>query len=137
MPLDRPGEVGHFVGVIGEGIGAGPLLELEFRFVGRDVLERDLVLDREAPGLAGKVGDGDAIVENVVDPAKPVRTGLDVEACVQQPLVVAVARTQHHPMLAKPHRGGVGVGREMPYCQDGHARSDRRSVCSTIRPRPR
>ena len=115
MPLDRPSEVGQFLRVIGEGIGARPLLELEFRFVGRDVLERDGVLDAEAAGLADKVGDGDAIVENVVDPAKPVRTGLDVEACVQQPLVVAVARTQHHPMLAEPHGDGIGVGREMPH----------------------
>ena len=34
MPLDRAGEVGHFLRVIGERIGAGPLFELEFRFVG-------------------------------------------------------------------------------------------------------
>ena len=80
MPLDRPGEVGHFFRVIGERIISGSVFEQEFRLVDRDVLERDVVLDLEAPGLSGKVGDRDAIVEDVVNPAKPVRTRLDLEA---------------------------------------------------------
>ncbi len=41
VPLDRPGEVGHFLRVIGERIISGSVLEQEFRFVDRDMLERD------------------------------------------------------------------------------------------------
>ena len=75
VTLDRPGEVGHFFRVVGERIISGSVLEQEFRFVDRDMLERDIVLDLEAPGLADEVGDRNAIVEDVVNPAKPVRTG--------------------------------------------------------------
>ena len=77
MPLDRPGEIGHFIRVVGERIISGSVFEQEFRFVERDMLQCDVVLDLEPPGLPGKVGDGDAIVEDVVNPAKPVRTRLD------------------------------------------------------------
>src|SRR5208337_725483 len=44
-------------------------------------------------------------------------------ARLEKTLVVAVARAQHHAMLAKPHRRSIGVGRQMLYCEDGHASS--------------
>ena len=120
--LDRPGEVGQFVRVIGERIVSGSVLEQEFRFLDRDMLERDGALDFETPGLAGEVGNRNAIVEDVVNPAEPVRTRRDLEARMEQPLIVAVARAQHHPMLAEPHRRCIGIGREMSYRENGHAR---------------
>ena len=123
MPLDRPGEVGHFFRVIGEWIILGFVLEQEFRLVERDVLERDVVLDLEAPGFSGKVRDRNAIVEGVVDPAKAVRTRLNLEARFEKPLIVAVAWAEHHSVLAQAHGRGIGIGREMSYREDGHARS--------------
>ena len=54
MPLDRPGEIGHFFRIIGEGIGARSVFEQEVRLVGREVLKSDDVLDSETPGLPEK-----------------------------------------------------------------------------------
>src|SRR5208337_4532186 len=89
MPFDRPSEVRHFVRVIGERIESGSVFEQKFRFVERDVLERDVVLDDESPGLSDEVGNRNAIVEDIVNPAKPVRTGFDLEARLEKTLVVA------------------------------------------------
>jgi hypothetical protein len=77
------------------------------------VLQCDVVLDLQAPGLSGKVGNRDTIVEDVVNPAKPVRTRLNLEARFEKPLIVAVARAEHHPMLSQAHGRGIGIGREI------------------------
>jgi hypothetical protein len=58
-----------------------------------------------------------------LNPAKPVRPRLDLEARLQKPLVVAVARAQHHSMLAKPHRGFVRIGGHMFDGENRHERS--------------
>ena len=120
MPLDRPGEVGHFFRVIGEWIISGSVLEQEFRLVERDVLERNGVLDLEAPGFSDKVRNRNAIVEDVVDPTKPVRTRLNLEGRLEKPLIIAVARAEHDPMLTQAHGRSIGVGREMFHSQNRH-----------------
>ena len=120
MPLDRPGEIGQFLRVIGEGVDARPLLELKFRSVGRNVLEYDAVLDAEA-WVSRQSRRWRRNCRKHRGSSEAGAAGIDVEACIQQPLVVAVARTQHHPVLAKPNRGGIGVSREMPHRQDSHA----------------
>ena len=122
MPLDRPGEVGHFFRVIGERIISGSVFEQEFRLVDRDVLHGDGVLDLQAPGFSGKIRNRNAIVEDVVNPAKPVRTGRNLEARLEKPLIVAVARAEHHSVLAQAHGRCIGIGREMSYREDGHER---------------
>ena len=80
VPLDRSSEVGHFLRIVGKRVVASPILEHDPGFVQRDVLESDVALDSQASRLTPEVGDGDRIVEDVVDPSEPMRLGFDHES---------------------------------------------------------
>ena len=108
--LDRPRHVGQFLGRIREGKELRPRVDLAARLVVDDALDREPVLDRQRPRRAGKRSDGDAIVERIVQPAEPPRLRIDVKLRRQEPLIVPVARTHHHPMVAELDRPRVAVG---------------------------
>ena len=57
--------------------------------------------------------DRDAIAEHVVHPAQSTGSGVIDEPRFDQPLVIAVARAQHHAVLAERHRLLVAVGRDV------------------------
>ena len=65
---------------------------------------------RSSRGAAGEAGDGDAVAEDVVQPAQLDRRRGDLEPRLQDALVVPLARAEHHPMLAEGDRP-VGSGR--------------------------
>jgi hypothetical protein len=87
------------------------------------VFQRDIALDPKASRIPGEVRDRNAIVENVVNPAHALRSGFDVEGCLEKPLIIAVARAEHHPMLSQANWRAVGVGRDMFHSQNCHALS--------------
>jgi hypothetical protein len=55
------------------------ILEQDLGFFERDMFQRDVALDAEASGLPPEVGDGDGIVEDVVNPSEAMRLGFDFE----------------------------------------------------------
>jgi hypothetical protein len=87
------------------------------------VLQGDVALDPKAACVSGEVRDCDAIVEDVVNPAQAVGPWLDLERRIEKPLIVAVARAEHHPMLSEADGFGVGVGGNVFYSQNCHALS--------------
>ncbi len=113
VALDRAREIGHLVRVIGERVVARLLLKKNFRLVGRGVLQHDGVFDPQFERFALEGRDGDAVVEHVVYPAKPMRPRLNGETGAKEPLVVAVPGPQHHPVLAEPNRRVIGIGRDV------------------------
>ena len=59
--------------------------------------------------------------KRVVKPTQPPWLGFDVEFRCQEPLIVPVARTHHHPVVAKLDRPRVAVGGQMTDVQNGPA----------------
>ena len=55
----------------------------------------------------------DAVAEHVVQPAQRDRLRLDDQPRLDQPLIVAVARPEHHAMLAERDRLAVAIGRDV------------------------
>ena len=62
----------------------------------------------------------DAIAERVVDPVEMGRLGRDAKPRVDQPLVIAVARPEHHAVLAERDRPAVAVGGDVANRENGH-----------------
>ena len=89
-------------------------------FEAHETLEADVI------GLPVKMHDADGIAEDVVDVADVDRLRLDDNRIVENVLIEAFARAQHHPMLAKTDGAGVAVAREMADGQKIHGRG-----CST------
>src|SRR5215469_14717389 len=58
-----------------------------------------------------------------MNPAKVHRLGGDRELAVEQLLIVAVAWTQHHAVLAERNRLLIAVGGDVPNLEDGHCDS--------------
>jgi hypothetical protein len=87
------------------------------------VLQLDIALDPKASRISREVHNRNAIVEDVVNPAHASGTGLDIEGRLEKPLIVAVARAEHHPMLSQANWRGIGVGRDMFHSQNCHAPS--------------
>src|SRR5690348_15861590 len=64
----------------------------------------------------------DAVAEHVMKPSDIHRFGGNGQLTVEQPLIMAVARPQHHAMFAECDRLLVAVGRDVADGQDRHFR---------------
>ena len=115
VALDHSSEVRHFFRVVGERIVPCSVLQQDFRPLERRVLQCKTALDPEARCTSREVRDCYTIVEDVVDPPQSLRAGLNIESCFDEPLIVAIARAQHHPVLSQPDGRGVRVGGDMFY----------------------
>src|SRR5216684_9320841 len=60
------------------------------------------------------------VAEGILDPPQIHRFGSDLELRFEQPLVMAFARTQHHPVLAEGDRLLVLIGGDMPDGENRH-----------------
>jgi hypothetical protein len=83
-----------------------------------------------------KAGDADAVAEHIMQPADLRWRGLDVEPCLDDPLVMAFAGAQQHPMLAEGDRLPVAVGRQVADIEDGDdgiSMGQARYACATGR----
>jgi hypothetical protein len=87
------------------------------------VFQRDIALDPKASCIFREVRNRNAIIEDVVNPAYALGSGFNIEGCVEKPLIIAVARAEHHPMLPQANRHDIGVGRDMFHSQNCHALS--------------
>jgi hypothetical protein len=58
----------------------------------------------------------------------PIRLGRDDQPGFDQPLVVAVARPKHHPVVAQGDRPAVAVGGDVTNRQNCHGVLDREST---------
>ena len=74
---------------------------------------------RSSLRLALERSQSDAIVERIVEPAKPLGPGLDDQLGEIRALVVPVARAHHQAMLAEFDRLLVPVDRHMADIQNG------------------
>ena len=119
--LDRTREIGHFLRPVGERIGPGIALHPEIGRVERQMVEQDIAVEGQRVRLLAEAGDGDAIAEHVVDPAQIHRLGRDPEPYVDQPLVIALLRPEHHPVLPEGDRMPVAVGRDVADRKPWHA----------------
>jgi hypothetical protein len=67
-----------------------------------------------------------------MDPVDPIRLGRDDQPGFDQPLVVAVARPKHHPVVAQGDRPAVAVGGDVTNRQNCHGVAGSRIDKSTL-----
>ncbi|MNT98735.1 hypothetical protein D3C72_2413840 [compost metagenome] len=67
-----------------------------------------------------EAGNGDAVAEDVMDPAQRGRLGPDGEAKALERLLHAVAGPQQHAVLAEADRPRIAVERLVPHLEQGH-----------------
>ena len=120
LPLDRAQQVGLLLGAVGKRIRPRVILELKIERQHHRVVESDRTVEAQFRRAAGKPRQRDAISEYVVNPAQVGRLRGNDEIGVEQPLVVAVPRPQHHAVLAERHRLLVPVGRHMMDGEEVH-----------------
>ena len=120
LPFDHAQQIRHLVGTVGERIPLGIFLDRKIERVGRRVVEANETLEAQLRCPAGKAGNRHAIAEHVVHPADIGRFRRDREAGVEQLLVIAVARPQHHAVLTEGNRLLVAVGGDVPNGDDAH-----------------
>ena len=112
-PLDAGEEVRQFLRRVGERIGPRKVLDLEIRRVRGRVIEMNAAFEAELGGLPGKPSNRNAIAEGIMKPPELRGIGLDAQSSVDQSLIVAVPRAEHHPMFTErngllvPIRGDV------------------------------
>src|ERR1700733_7974479 len=99
MAFDAGSEVRHLVGTVVDRKGPREFLDVD----GSDgrMLDADGALDAQLLCAPRKPGDPDVIAESVLNEAQAPRLRTDVEVRVDQALIVAVARSQHHPVLTE------------------------------------
>src|SRR5258705_6415977 len=71
----------------------------------------------------GKARDADAVTKHIMDIANIDWLGRNGERTIQNMLVEALARPEHHAMLAERHRLGVAIASQMANGQNIHASS--------------
>ncbi len=120
LALDQPQQIGHVLGAIGERVAQRMLLDLKIESVARRVVEPDHAFKAQLLRPAGEPSDRDAVAEDIVHPTKRGGFGSDDQPGVEQPLVIAVARPQHHAVLAKGDRLLVAVGGNVSHGDDRH-----------------
>src|ERR1700751_4410106 len=85
------------------------------------MVEANDTLDAQFLRASGEAGDRHAITKDVVYPADIGRFRRDDELGVEQFLVVAVARSQHHAVFAERDRLLVAVSGEVAHGDDEHS----------------
>ncbi len=65
-------------------------------------------------------GDGDGIVEYIMEPAKTNRVGQDAQAGPEELKVVTLPRPEHHAVLSESDRLGVTIHRDVAHRDERH-----------------
>ncbi len=74
-------------------------------------------------GPVGEMGGRHVIAENILRPGQLPRLGRDFDLGFEYLLVVVVARTQHHPVLAERDRLMIVIRRNVSDAENRHCRS--------------
>jgi hypothetical protein len=77
------------------------------------VVETNSAFEAKLRGPLCETGGRDMIAEDILCPGKVTRLGRDFELGFEYLLVVVVARTQHHTVLAKGDRSPIVICRDM------------------------
>ena len=101
-------------------MGPGKILDIGCAEVGRRVVETNGAFEAKLRGPVRETGGRDMIAEDILRPGKLARLGCDFEFGFEHLLVVVVARTQHHPVLAERDRLLIVVGRDVPDGENWH-----------------
>ena len=97
-------EVGPIFRRVGKRIGAGKIFYIGCAKVGRCVVETNIADKAKLAGPVCEMGGRYVIAKNIPHPGKLLRSGCDFELGLEYLLVVVIARTQHHPVLAERDR---------------------------------
>jgi hypothetical protein len=120
MTHHRPDQLGAVIIGIAERIRLRLALQRIVRQRRLQMLQRDGTVEAQLLGGVAERGDGDGVVEHVVEPAEVGGAGKDVESRSHQAKIVALAWAKHHPMLAERYRLTVTVSRQMADGEDRH-----------------
>ena len=96
------------------------ILELELERVDGRVIKPDPALEAKLLGSVREACDRDAVPKHIVHPMQRRRFGRDGDGGLDQPLVVAVARPEHDPMLTKCDWLAIAVGCDVADREDRH-----------------
>lgn len=106
LAADKRGEIVLLVRLV---VAEGPRAACRRRGQMPIMLDRDVALEVQLVGAAGKTRDGDAIAEHIVHPSQFRRLGRDLEAARNQPLVEAVAGAEQHAVFAEANLATIGI----------------------------
>jgi hypothetical protein len=120
VPFDETGKIGPILSPIVEGIGAGEFLDIAIDQAGRGMVKTNGAVETQGLCPTGKVRDGHVIAENVPDPTQFGRPWRNLELELQQPLIMAFQRPQHHPVLSKGDRLLILIRGDMPNRENRH-----------------
>ena len=84
------------------------------------MVEADVALEPKLGRLVREARDGDAVAEDIVDPPQSARRGIYLDPGVEEPLIIAVARPEHDPVLTEGDWLLVAVGRDVPDREKRH-----------------
>ncbi len=86
---------------VGKRMGSGKILDIGCAEASRGVVDTNGAFEAKLRGPVRETGGRDMIAEDILRPGQLARLGRDFELRFAHLLVVVVARTQHHPVLAE------------------------------------
>src|SRR5579862_9059971 len=100
------------------------------------MLNRHRTLEAEFGCSPVKSGDGDGVIERIMQPSQVSGFRCDDQIGPKQPQVVTLTRAEHHAMLAKADGFTITVDRRMAHLKKGHQLGCSRnlSIRNLIRP---
>jgi len=117
---DEAHEAGPFIRPVSERIGSRELLDIGLAEPGRRVVETNSAFEAKLRSSVFETGGRDMIAEDIPRPGEPARLRPDFEFGFEYLLVLIVARTQHHAVLAESDRSLIVICRDVPYGEDRH-----------------
>ena len=87
------------------------------------MVETNIAGEAKLAGPGVKMSDRHVIAETILRPGKLPRTGRDFELRFDDPLIVVVARTQHHPVLAECDRAIIVICGDVSDAENRHYRA--------------
>jgi hypothetical protein len=105
---------------VGKRIGAGKILYIDCAKVGRGMVETNTADKAKLAGPVAEMCGRHVIAETILRPGKLLRSGRDFELGLEYPLVVVIARTQHHSVLAEGDRLIIVICRNVSDAENRH-----------------
>jgi hypothetical protein len=78
------------------------------------VLKAHDAVEAKLLGASKKLRNCEMIAEAILNEAEGNRLRPDIKPCLNHPLVLGVARTKHHSMLAESDGPSVAIGCDVP-----------------------
>ena len=95
-------------------MGAGKVLDIGCSETDWSVFKMNGAFEAKLAGPVRETGGRDVIAVDIPRPGQLARLGRDFELGFEHFLIVVVARTQHHPVVAERNRSFIVVGRDVP-----------------------